>query len=239
MDSNKIYNIDCIEGLKQLPDNSIDLIITSPPYNKGYWSRNRNVNNGFKTKVRHISYGDFDDNLEHNDYVKQQTEFIKECLRVLKQDGSLFYNHKDILFDHKTIHPTYVYDFPLKQIIVWNQKNTPSLDKTYFYPINEYIYWLKKDKESKVYFDRKQAKHQKSIWEISRDTKNNHPAPFPEQLVENIILSASKENATILDPFMGSGTTALVAKRNKRNYIGFELNKDYCELAQKRIAGSE
>ena len=107
--------------MKQIPDNSIDCIITSPPYNKGFWSQNRNMNNFsfFKTKSRRIEYGEFDDCVNPKIYEEQQREFISECLRVLKPSGSLFYNHIDILHKHQTIHPKWVYDFPLKQVIVW------------------------------------------------------------------------------------------------------------------------
>ena len=104
---NKILQGDCLEKLKELPDESVDLVITSPPYNKGYWSKNRNMNNGFqsfnhksptiiKTKSRRITYGNFDDNLTPEDYEKQQRDVLKECIRIIKPTGSIFYNHIDI-----------------------------------------------------------------------------------------------------------------------------------------------
>ena len=74
-----------------MKDESIDLVVTSPPYNKWYWSRNRNINNGFKTKSRRITYWDFDDNLLHEVYEKQQRDLLTECCRVLKPNGSIFY----------------------------------------------------------------------------------------------------------------------------------------------------
>ena len=224
---NKIYHENNLDTMSKMPDDCIDCIITSPPYNKGFWSKNRNVNNGFKTKSRFIDYGDFNDTLKPDIYESKQRELIKECLRILKPKGSLFYNHIDILNEHNTIHPSYVYDFPVKQIIIWNRKNTPKLDKSYFYPIHEYIFWIKKSKESKPYFNRKNSTLNKSIWNMNPAVNNNHPSPFPIDLVKNCILMTTKENDLIYDCFMGSGTTAKAATELKRNYIGSELNIDY------------
>jgi len=235
LELNKIYNMDCLEGLKQLDDNSIDLIITSPPYNKGFWSSNRNINNGFNTKSRHIDYGCFNDNLKPEIYEKQQKEIISECLRVLKSTGSLFYNHIDILKEHQTIHPKYVYDFPVKQIIIWNRKNTPKLDKSYFFPVTEYIFWIQKTINSRVKFNKQLSIFNKNIWSLSPDVKNKHPAPFPEQLSDNCVLTCTDENDIVLDIYSGSGTTLISAKKYNRKYIGFELNKDYCDISEKRI----
>lgn len=229
MKLNKIYNEDCIDTMKKMEDNSVNCIITSPPYNKGYWSKNRNLNNGFKTKSRCIDYGDFDDNLKPEIYENQQREVIKECLRILKPDGSMFYNHIDILHEHSTIHPHYIYNFPLKQIIIWNRKNTPKLDNSYFYPIHEYIFWIKKSKDAKPFFDRKCTPLNKSIWDMTPAIKNNHPAPFPIKLVKNCILMTTKENDIVYDCYMGSGTTAKASTELKRNYIGSELNMKYID----------
>jgi len=229
LELNKIYNEDCLITMSKIEDNSIDLIITSPPYNKGYWSSNRNMNNGFKTKSRRIDYGDYNDSLSPIDYENNQIKVISECLRILKPNGSLFYNHIDILNKHQTIHPKWVYNFPLKQIIIWNRKNTPKLDKSYFFPINEYIFWIQKDKKSRAYFDRHNSIMNKSIWDISPDNKNKFAAPFPKQLPMNCILSCSKENDIIYDPYSGSGTTCLVAKELNRNFIGSELSKEHSD----------
>ena len=228
---------DCLKLMKELPDNSIDCIVTSPPYNKGFWSSNRNVNNFsfFKTKSRRITYGAFDDNLLPEEYEQQQRDFLAECLRVIKPTGSIFYNHIDILNKHQTIHPIWVYDFPLKQIIIWNRKNTPKLDKSYFYPITEYVFWIQKDKNARTYFDRKNAIFNKSIWEINPDKKNEFPAPFPLELPTNCILSTTRVGDVVLDPFMGSGTTMIAAIKTNRHYIGFEIDNNYYNMANKRI----
>lgn len=232
----KIYCEDCLETLKRMDDNSIDLIITSPPYNKGWWSANRNMkNNTFNTKSRRIDYGVFDDCMEPEEYEKWQRSILDECVRVIKPTGSVFYNHIDILRDCRTIHPTYVYDYPLKQTIIWDRGNTPKIDRTYFFPINEWIFWIKKDNDARPYFDRKQGDMQKSVWRINPEKNNSHPAPFPIELPTNIIKCCSKEGDVVYDPFMGSGTVAKAARDLGRHYIGSELNPDYIIMANERL----
>jgi site-specific DNA-methyltransferase (adenine-specific) len=235
MEINKIYNEDCLVTMGKMSDCFVDLIVTSPPYNKGYWSSNRNLNNGFKTKARRIDYENYCDNLNPKDYEEWQRKFIKECLRILKPTGSFFYNHQPIQKNHQEVNPLFIYDFPLKQTIIWNRKNTPKLDKSYFFPITEYIFWLQKKKDSRVKFNRKKALFNTNIWNINPDIKNKFPAPFPEELVNNCVLSCTDENDLVYDPFMGSGTTAKMALINNRNYIGSEISIEYCEIAEQRI----
>ena len=235
MEINKIYKSDCLDFLRSIDDNSVNVIVTSPPYNKGYWSRNRNMNNGFHTKSRRIEYTDFDDCMNPEDYIKWQKDVLSECIRILKDDGSIFYNHIDILREHQTIHPLFVYDFPVKQIIVWNRQNTPKLDKSYFLPITEYIFWIQKTKTSRVKYDRNKAIFKTNIWDISYDRENAHPAPFPLSLALNCITPCVDEGDLVLDPFMGSGTTALAAVKNKCNYIGCDTSDEYISYAEKRI----
>lgn len=223
MEINKIYNEDCLDTMAKMSDSFIDLIVTSPPYNKGYWSSNRNKSNGFNTKSRCIEYDNYDDTMHPEEYDEWQRKVIKECLRVLKPSGSLFYNHQPIQKMHQEINPLFVYEFPLKQTIVWNRKNTPKLDKSYFFPTIEYIYWIQKTKESRTKFKRKSALFNKAIWEINPDRKNDFPAPFPVDLVNNCVLSCTDEGDLVYDPFMGSGTTAISAKTNNRGYIGSEV----------------
>jgi modification methylase len=236
MQINKIYNENCLDTLRKMPNDFVDLVVTSPPYNKGYWSSNRNMNNGFKTKARRIDYENYSDNLTPKDYDEWQRQLLKECLRVLKPTGSIFYNHQPIQKNHQEINPLFVYEFPLKQTIIWNRRNTPKLDKSYFFPITEYIFWLQKEEGGRVKFNRKEAIFNTNVWNISPDAKNNFPAPFPEDLVRNCILSCTDKNDLIYDPFMGSGTTAVASIKEGRNYIGSELSSEYVKIAEKRIA---
>lgn len=232
---NKIYNEDCLETMSKIPDNCIDLIITSPPYNKNFYTKKTKIKVKDTSNFRTIDYDSFDDNLEPKDYAEWQTKILLECCRVLKNEGSIFYNHMDILNNHNTIHPSFVYEFPLKQILIWNRRNTPKLDKSYFFPINEYVFWLKKDFNSKPKFNRKNSIFDKSIFNLNPDIKNNHPAPFPIELPGNFILACTDENDLIYDPFMGSGTTAIAAIKNNRKFIGSELSKKYINDFEKRL----
>lgn len=234
---NTIFNEDCIKTLSRMDDNYLDLIVTSPPYNKGFWSSNREMSNNdiFKTKARKITYGDFDDDLPYEEYIQNQSFVINECLRVLKPTGSLFYNHIDILKDHNTIHPSYIYQFPIKQIIIWDRSSTPKIDQSYFYPITEYIFWIKKSSDAKPKFNRSSAVFQKNIWKINPEKENDHPAPFPLQIPTNIILATTDENDLVYDPYMGSGTTAIAAIKTKRNYIGSERWLPFINEANNRI----
>lgn len=234
----KIYCEDCLETLSKMEDNSVDLIITSPPYNKGYWATNRCMSpneNTFHTKSRRIDYGVFDDTMQPEDYEKWQRSIIEECLRVLKPEGSLWYNHMDILSRNRCIHPTYVWDYPVKQMIVWERKTTPKIAHYFFFPTTEYLFWIGKNPDTRPYFNKKDADYKKVVWEIEPDRHSDHPAPFPIELPINIIKCCSKEGDIVYDPFMGSGTVAKAARDLNRHYIGSELNPDYIIMANERL----
>lgn len=228
-----------LEGLKSLQDNSIDCIITSPPYNKKSKKRKPHPTDTWSGGNAAITYDNFDDYMNEDKYQEWQINIINECLRVLKPEGSFFYNHKNRTINKGIITP---YQWILKtnaiikEEIVWNRKMIVEVDKVRFYPKIERIYWLIKDRvQPKFNGDYAQLT---DIWDIlpcQKEKRHNHPAPFPEELVEKCLLSTTNENDLVLDPFMGSGTTAKVAKCNKRNYIGFDLSKKYCENAENRI----
>ena len=95
MENNKIYNEDCLETLARMEDNSIDLVVTSPPYNKGLYWKDKQIGRKKAWKVTGIDYDSYQDSMSHDDYVDWQKKIISECLRVLKPSGSLFYNHKE------------------------------------------------------------------------------------------------------------------------------------------------
>ena len=227
----KLIHGDSLTELKKIESNSVDLVVTSPPYNKNYWTRNRTKG----TWKRVIEYDSISDMLEPEEYVKQQTDILNELVRVIKPTGSIFYNHMDILHKNNTIHPSYVYNFNIKQIIVWDRGNTPSLTKEYFFKTTEWIFWIKKDWDASPYFDKTQATHKKNIWRINKEKNNIHPAPFPEELVENIVKSCCPENGLVLDCYNGSGTTAVVCKKNNKDYIGIDISEEYIKMTKERI----
>lgn len=234
MELNRIYCEDCLETLKRMEDNSIDLIITSPPYNKGYWATTKELTKHHR-KSRKIDYSVFNDTMRPEDYEKWQRDILDECIRVIKPEGSIWYNHMDILSRNRCIHPTYVWDYPVKQMIVWNRKSTPKIANYFFYPTTEYLYWIGKNTDSRPYFNKANADYKGVVWQIEPDRHSDHPAPFPIQLPTNIIKCCSKEGDIVYDPFMGSGTVAKAARDLGRNYIGSELNPEYVRMAEEKI----
>jgi modification methylase len=224
---------DSLEELKKLESNSVDLVVTSPPYNKNYWTRNRTMG----TWKRVIEYDSFSDCLEPEVYVKGQKDILNELVRIIKPTGSIFYNHMDILHKNNTIHPSYVYDYNIKQIIVWDRGNTPSLTKEYFFKTTEWIFWIKKNWDASPYFNKSKSTHKKNIWRINKEKDKSHPAPFPEELVDNIIKSCCPEGGTVLDCYNGSGTTGVVSQKNNMNYIGIDMSEQYIQMTIDRLDG--
>ena len=226
----RLINGDSLTELKKIESNIVDLVVTSPPYNKNYWIRNRS---DFGKRL--INYDEYHDSLEPQEYIKQQKEILDELVRIIKPTGSIYYNHIDIFHKHNTIHPSYVYDYNVKQVIVWDRGNTPKLDKSYFLPTTEWLFWIKKSWDAVPYFDKSKCEHKKNIWRINKEKNNPHPAPFPEELVDNIVKSSCPENGLVLDCYNGSGTTAVVAKKNNMDYIGIDISEQYIQMTKDRI----
>jgi site-specific DNA-methyltransferase (adenine-specific) len=230
---NKIIQGDCLVELKKLPDNSVDCIVTSPPYNKGFYDKHKPHPKDV-WKQRNIKYGSFADNLEPQLYIEQQKSVLKELVRIVKLSGSIFYNHKTVIANHKAIFPTYVYDFNVRQLIIWDRGSTPQIAPIRFLPTTEYVFWITKT-NCQPKFKRENLYFNNEVWRITPTPMKDHPAPFPEKLVRNCLLATTDKNDIVLDCYMGSGTTGKVAKELKRNYIGIELNPDYIKIAKARI----
>lgn len=213
METNVIYNEDCLETLSKIDDNSIDLVVTSPPYNKNAYASSSGVDKSWSAlRGRQIPYDKCDDAMPPEEYEKWQKKVISECLRVLKPHGSLFYNHKDVLVGGLIVPPKWVYSYNIHQQIIWNRGSSLANDPHYFQPITEYVYWIVKDNK-KFYFDKNKSAYKQSIWNINFEINTKHPAPFPINLVGNCILSCCPDNGIVYDPFMGSGTTAVATIR--------------------------
>lgn len=231
-----IFKGDCFEGFSRLPDASIDLIVTSPPYNLG----------GFHSDSLKRAYAGYDDKMDEKEYRSFISRAIKECFRVLKGTGSFFLNMKPRIADGVAILPSWVLEgnpFSLKQEIVWNYPSTANVDKVRFYPLHEQVYWFVK--KTKGFTFNEEWAIIGDVWYISHITDRNetkvengtkHPAPFPTQLAETPILACSKKGDVVLDPFVGSGTTLKVCKRHGRVGIGFEkYYADYEKIILSRI----
>lgn len=244
LEKNKIYCIDVLEGLRLLEDESVDVIITSPPYNKkGLTKAKNNPKSKWNSTIDYN--GDENvDNMPEDEYEKWQIEILKECYRVLKKDGSMFYNHKnriwtshgEIISPYKWLYQT---PFKIRQEIIWDRGSTNNVARQRYLPCTELIFWLTKSKQ--VRFDRKiDTPMKKEVWSFPFEINTEHPAPFPEKLPDNILhcIADGEEKLLVLDPFIGSGTTALSALKHNCDYIGFEKFQQYVDMANEKILGT-
>jgi len=260
---NQITCGDSLEVLKEFPDESVNLIITSPPY--------------FGCRA----YGDETLGRESDprEFINDLFEFTKEFKRILKKDGSFYLNLGDVYFGpkgfHKGLKPHqqrkthhHYKDHNLvkedgkylqnKQLLLipprlaikmqddgwivrnqnlWVKPNAvPSFCEDRRLPVYEYFYHFVKSKQ--YYFDyplAKRLKHHRDIIECGMEPFGEHEATFPEKLIYPFIRTTSKKDDIVLDPFGGYGTVAVVCKKTNRKYISIELNPDYCEGAKKRL----
>ena len=232
--ANKVHCGDCVSLMDKMQAGSVGLIVTSPPYNL----RN-STGNGMKapsfgamweTPKLVDGYDSHADDMPHDQYVKWQRECLTSMMRVLREDGAIFYNHKwrvqdGLLQDRSDI----VKGFPVRQIIIWQRAGGLNFNSGYFLPTYEVLYMICKP-EFKL---APQANAWGDVWQISQETDNPHPAPFPVALARRCIESTTAD--LVLDPFMGSGTTAIAAEGCERNWIGINISKDYCKLAIDRV----
>lgn len=229
----KLFIGDTLELIKQLEPKSVDLIFADPPYNLS----GKNYLTCKSGKIAKCNKGSWD---QIKDIHKFNLRWVEECVRVLKDSGTIWisgtlHNHPSIGVILKQLNLWIIND------IIWFKPNAPPLiQKNRFVPSTEVIWVASKSK--KYYFNYEIAKkisngkQMRNLWEIPAERhKTSHPTEKPEKLLERIILIGSKEGNTILDPFMGSGTTGVVAKRLNRNFIGFEIDENYFEIAKKRI----
>ena len=232
----KVHLGDCIDLMNQMPEASIDLIVTSPPYNIKNSTGNglKNGSGGKWPQAELIrGYANHDDALPHEVYVAWQRDCLSAMMRVLNEDGAIFYNHKwrvqgGVLQDRADI----VAGFPVRQIIIWQRNGGINFNPGYFLPTYEVIYLIAKP-EFKL---APKANAQGDVWRIPQETKNPHPAPFPLALAQRCV--ESTEAKVVLDPFIGSGTTAVAAELAGRDWIGMDISEAYCELARRRIGAA-
>lgn len=244
-----IYNLDCLEAMAILPDQSINLTVTSPPYNIGK---------------------EYENLLPLDDYINWCKKWITEVYRLTLYDGAFWLNlgYLSIKNRAKAIPISYLLwdkiPFYLIQEIVWNYGAGVAGSK-FFSPRNEKFLWYVKNPEAYTfnlddirdpnvkYPNQKKngkikvnplGKNPTDVWEFPKVTSGQnrsskertpHPAQFPSAVIQRIITASSHENEIVLDPFLGSGTTAMVALDLNRLVIGFEIRQDYCDIAANRI----
>ena len=239
---NVIYQGDCIEGMRsKIPDNSIDLIVTSPPYNLG------------------IRYDSYSDDLPIDQYFEWCRHWISECFRVLKSDGRLCLNHylscgtsevrfaplmrlnciaEDIGFHH---HGCAIWDDrTITKRTAWGSwlsARAPYLNSPYEGILIMYKDHWRKDREGVTDITPKEFMEIASgVWKIQPCNQYDTIANFPVDLPRKCIRFFSYVGDVVLDPFMGAGTTAVAAKQTGRKYTGFELSPNYWKKAQENLS---
>jgi site-specific DNA-methyltransferase (adenine-specific) len=233
---NKIVCGDAIATMAEMPDESVDVIVTSPPYNL----RN-STGNGLKSRSKSgkwvnaelvKGYTTTADDMPWDEYIAWQSDVMAEMFRLIKPTGAIFYNHKWRVQGglYKRAAEDIIESFPLRQIVIWQRSGGLNFNPGYFLPTYEVIYIIAKP-------DFKLAPGMNKygdVWKINQENNNPHPAPFPLEVPARCIM-ASETADIVLDPMCGSGTTCLAAKMLGRNYIGIEISEEYCRMAEDRI----
>ena len=240
---NKIIIGDSEIVLKNIPDNSVDLLFTSPPYNFG------------------LEYESNEDAHYWETYFEKLFRIFNECIRVLKYGGRIAVNIQPLFSDYIPSHHI-ISNFLISKKLIWKseilwEKNNYNCKYTAWgswkSPSNPYLKYTWEFIEIFCKGDLKKTGNSENIdisadefkkwvvakWSIApeRNMKDyGHPAMFPEELVERILKLFSYKNDIVLDPFNGVGTTTVVAKRLKRKFIGIDISDEYCKVAEKRIA---
>lgn len=238
---NRVYQRDCIEGMRMIPDNSVDLVVTSPPYNIGKSYEKRQPIDA---------------------YIEWSNTYLKEIFRVLKPGGNLMLQVGQYVDDNTNNVPlTYLLfqtlvdiGFKLRQEIIWYFRGGMPAKKK-LTGQNEKVMWLYKGDDTPYFdldsirvkewqaFDKRNnpnGKNPTDVWEFNRVTgnskeKTSHPCQFPVVMIDRIVKGWSPINGIVLDTFMGSGTTAVACVNTNRNFIGFETEREYIEIANKRL----
>lgn len=237
----KLLKGDCVEILNKARENSVDMIFADPPYflsnggitchagkmvsvNKGKWDKSKGAK-------------------ENHEFTKK---WLKACQRVLKPNGTIWVSG--------TTHIIYSVGFAMQELgykllndIIWYKRNAPpNLSCRYFTHSTEIVLWAAKNEKSKHYFDYKlmkktnNDKQMRNVWEMSAPQAEEkkfgkHPTQKPAELLKRIILSSTKEDDLVLDPFCGSSTTGVAAVMLNRKYVGIDLEEEYLDLSKKRL----
>ena len=244
---NKVIMGDTIEELRKIPDNSIDMIFADPPY---FMQTEGELLRTDGSKFAGVD-DDWDKFTGYNEYDEFSFEWLKECKRVLKKNGSIW-----VIGSFQNIYRLgYIMQnlgYWILNDIIWSKPNAaPNFSGTRYQNSHETLLWCTKDKNAKYTFNYKTMKHlnnnkqDKSVWEIGicigserlkgKDGKKMHSTQKPEKLLYKVILSSTKPNDLVLDPFFGTGTTGAVAKMLGRNFVGIEREKQYVDASIERI----
>lgn len=250
MKNYRLYHDDCLKILEEIPENTFDMIFADPPYmlsNGGISCQNG--------RVVSVNKGDWDESKGFKEDFKFHKKWLSACKRVLKPNGTLWVSG--------TYHSIFQCGFAMQLLgyhilndISWFKPNaSPNMSCRYFTASHETLIWARKDKKSRHYFNydamkdgdfpkdfiKKPHTQMRSVWSIGTPTPSEkqfgkHPTQKPLELLERIILASTNEGDLILDPFMGSATTGVAALKHNRKFVGIEKEKEFVELAEKRLS---
>ena len=243
---NKIINGDSLEELKKIPRETFDLIFADPPYNLQLKSE---LTRPDRSKVSAVNdkWDQFENFNKYDDFTY---EWLSECKRILKKDGAIWVigSYHNIFRVGTAIQNL---GFWILNDVIWNKNNPmPNFRGTRFTNAHETLIWASKSEKSKYTFNYQSLKclnddlQMRSNWDLpicngserlKKDGKKIHSTQKPEALLHRILLATSNKNDLILDPFLGSGTTATVAKKLGRNYFGIEKEQNYFKAAEQRL----
>ena len=218
----QVHQGDCLALMDRMPAESVGLIVTSPPYNLKN-STGNGLKNGSGGKWPNAAllngYASHSDDLPHEVYIEWQRDCLAAMLRVLRSDGAIFYNHKWRVQagQWQRLADAITDGFPVRQIIIWKRKGGINFNPGYFLPTYEVLYLIAKPGFRLA----PKANAVGDVWEIAQEANNPHPAPFPVELAQRCIEATHAQ--IVLDPFLGSGTTAIAAALARRDWIGFEV----------------
>lgn len=232
---------DCLERMKEIPDGSVDMVLTSPPYNMNLRIRNgkycsRQIVKEFSTK-----YASFDDNLPMDEYFDFNKKVIDELLRI---SDTVFYNVQFLTGNKPALFRLLgVFHDKVKEFIVWDKVNAqPAIGEGVLNSQFEVLIVFQNSRPESRKFNNAQFDRGtlSNVWQVKRGRKHcdTHGAVFPAELASKVIENFSHVGATVLDPFTGTGTTGVVCASTGRRFIGIELDTDYYDIAANRITGA-
>ncbi|MDA8737725.1 DNA methyltransferase [Candidatus Pelagibacter bacterium] len=247
---NKIINGDSLEELKKIPSETFDLIFADPPYNLQLKSE---LTRPDRSKVSAVNdkWDQFENFKKYDDFTYQ---WLSECKRILKKDGAIWVigSYHNIFRVGTAIQNL---GFWILNDVIWNKNNPmPNFRGTRFTNAHETLIWASKSEKSKYTFNYQSLKclnddlQMRSNWNLpicngserlKKNGKKVHSTQKPESLLHRVLLASSNKDDMILDPFLGSGTTASVAKKLGRNYFGIEKEKSYFEAAEQRLKNTK
>lgn len=231
-----LFNEDCIDGMSRLCSESVDLILTDPPYNLGLFMKDRDTN---LKKMRDNFFGAAGwDDLDFTDWEESMDRFFKESSRVLKKGGAMIV-FMSVIKVETLIRLAEQNGLYYKTTGIWHKLNPmPRNMNLHFVNSTEAWVYFTYKKKTGTFNNNGKVVHdfyETAVTPMTERRFGKHPTQKPEQLLEQFIHLLSNEGDTVLDPFMGSGSTGVVAKRNRRKFVGIELNQEYFQNATERI----